>query len=132
MQKCFKRFFKAVDGASAVEFAMILPVFVTMVMGTIQMGIVYYQAGTVQFALEEAARQVMVNPDMSSGQIQSSIENKLEDLTSQTVTVTYSLDNSGPISVAQVNASFSIQVVIPFVPSFSIPFNAQTQIPLLS
>ncbi|MEQ1755219.1 MAG: TadE/TadG family type IV pilus assembly protein [Micropepsaceae bacterium] len=123
---------KANGGASAVEFAMILPVFVTMVMGTIQMGIVYYQAGTVQFALEEAARQVMVNPDMSSGQIQTSIESKLADLTSQTVTVTYSLDNSGPISVAQVNASFSIQVVIPFVPSFSIPFNAATQIPLLS
>ena len=132
MKTCFKRFAAATGGASAVEFAMILPVFVSMVMGTIQMGIVYYQAGTVQFALEEAARQVMVNPDMSSGQIQTSIENKLADLTSQSVTVTYSLDNSGPISIAQVNASFSIQVVIPFVPSFSIPFNAQTQIPLLS
>ena len=132
MIKRLSRIWRANGGASAVELAMILPVFVTMVMGTIQMGIVYYQAGTVQFALEEAARQVMVNPDMSSGQIQSSIENRLADLTSQSVTVTYSLDNSGPISIAQVNASFSIQVVIPFVPAFSIPFNAETQIPLLS
>lgn len=132
MTLVLRRFRKADGGASAVEFALILPVFVTMVMGTIQMGIVYYQASTVQFALEETARKVMVAPNMSSGQIQTSITQQLQTLTSQTVTVTYSLDNSGPIAIAQVSASFSIAVVIPFVPAFSIPFNAVSRIPLLS
>lgn len=120
------------DGASAVEFALILPAFVTMVMGTIQMGLVFYQASTVQFALEETARKVMVAPGMTYSQIQTSITDQVRQLTSQTVTVTYSIDSSGPIAIAQLNASFTIQVVIPFVPQFSIPFNAESRIPLLS
>ena len=132
MTTMFRRFRNARDGTSAVEFALILPVFVTMVLGTIQMGIVFYQANTVQFALEETARQLMVTPGMSSGQITTSIKAQVQQLTSQTVTVTYSVDSSGPISIAQVNAAFSIQVVIPFVPAFTIPFNAESRVPLLS
>lgn len=120
------------DGASALEFAMIFPIFIAMVLGTIQMGIVYYTAGSVQFALDQAARSVMVNPAMSSGQVQTAIANQLETLTAQDVTVTYSVDNSGAVPVGEVNAAFSIDVVIPFVPSFSISFNAETHIPLLS
>ena len=132
MKKLLKAFWQADNGASAVEFAMILPVFVTMTLGTIQMSIVYYQAGSVQFALEETAREVMINPSMSLNQIETSIEAKVESLTSQQVSVTYTVDNSGPVSIAQVNATFSIQVVIPFVPAFTVPFDAETHIPLLS
>ena len=127
-----RAFGAARDGASALEFAIILPVFVTMVLGTIQMGIVFFKAGSVQFALEEAARQVMVDPDMSASQIQVAIENKLESLTQQDITVTYSVDSSGAVAVAQLNAQFGIEVVIPFVPGFSINFDAETHIPLLS
>lgn len=132
MTRLLSRFRRCRDGASAVEFALILPVFVTMVLGTIQMGIVFYQANTVQFALEETARRLMVEPSMSSGQIETSIKTQVQQLTSQTVTVTYSVDSSGPISIAQVNAAFSIQVVIPFVPTFTIPFTAESRVPLLS
>ena len=127
-----RAFGAARDGASALEFAIILPVFVTMVLGTIQMGIVFFKAGSVQFALEEAAREVMVDPDMSASQIQVAIKNKLESLTQQDITVTYSVDSSGAIDVAQLNAQFNIEVVIPFVPGFSINFDAVTHIPLLS
>ena len=126
-----RRFQRACEGATAVEFAMVLPVFVTMALGTIQMGIAFYQASTVQFALEETARKVMVTPTMTSGQIQTSIAQQVHSLTSRTVTVTYSVDSSGPISIARVTANFSIQVAIPFVPAFNIPFNAESRIPLL-
>lgn len=132
MRRLLKCFWKAEQGASAVEFAMILPVFVTMTLGTIQMSIVYYQAGSVQFALEETAREVMVDPSMTFSQIETSIEEKVKSLTAQDVYVTYSVDNSGPVAIAQVNAIFAIEVVIPFVPAFTLPFDAETHIPLLS
>ena len=132
MKRFTRRFCASQAGASAVEFAMVLPIFVTMVLGTIQMAIVYYQAGTVQHALEETAREVMIDPNMTLSQIESSIEVRLEALTSQQVSVTYSVDTSGPVSIAQVNASFTIEVVIPFVPGFSVPFDAETHIPLLA
>lgn len=132
MRRLLKCFWTAEQGASAVEFAMILPVFVTMTLGTIQMSIVYYQAGSVQFALEETAREVMVDPSMTFSQIAMSIEDKVKSLTAQDVSVTYSVDNSGPVAIAQVNATFSIEVVIPFVPAFTLPFDAETHIPLLS
>lgn len=131
MRAFIRRLSGAQGGASAVEFAMVLPIFVTMVLGTIQMGIVYYQAGTVQFALEETARKVMINPNMTLSQIETSIEQRLEVLTSQQVSVTYSVDTSGAIRIARVNARFTIDVVIPFVPGFAVPFDAETRIPLL-
>lgn len=118
-------------GASALEFAILLPVFLTMLFGTIQIGLLFFQAGTVQYALEETARDVMVRQDMTPAQIEGAIRNRLQNLTLVDVQVTYAVETIGDASVARVNASFTQQVIIPLVPTFEVPLTAQASVPLV-
>lgn len=126
----WKRFSSATDGASALEFALVVPVFVAMVLGTIQMGLAYYYAGSVQYALERTARITMVDQDMSAGQAQTAFSNELSTFTDQDIALTYTVDTSGAVPIAELSASYVHQFVVPFVPSFSITFDAETRVPL--
>lgn len=131
MERILSRLIISKDGASALEFAILLPVFVMLLFGTVQLGLLFYQAGTVQHALEETAREVMVVQEMTPAQVEASIRSRLEDLTSVDVTVTYDVESVGDASVAHVNAAFTLDVFIPFVPSFSVPIDAHTSVPVV-
>lgn len=132
MSGFLSRFAVSKAGASALEFAILLPVFVMLVMGTVQLGLLFYQAGTVQHALEETARDVMVAQQMTPSQVESAIKGRLEKLTSVDVLVTYSVHAVGDASVAHVNATFTLDLIIPFVPAVSVPMAAHTSIPIAS
>jgi len=128
--RVLKRLLRSVDGASALEFALVLPVFAAMLFGTIQMGMAYYYAGTVQYALERTARIVMVDQDMSTGQVQSAFTNELSTFTDQDIALNYSVDDSGDIPIGVFTADYQHEFIIPFVPSFSVTFNTVTRVPL--
>ena len=124
------RFCKADDGASALEFALILPVFAAMLFGTIQISLAYYTAGSVQFALERTARITMVDQDMSGTQVQAAFDAQLATLTNEDVSINYTVDSSGDIPIAIFAASYTHHFVIPFVPVFDITFPVETRVPL--
>lgn len=128
--RTMKRFCNATGGASALEFALVLPVFATMLFGTIQMGLAFYFAGSVQYALERTARLTMVEQDMSASQVQTAFSNELAPFTDQNIDVSYNVDNSGDVPIAQLTANYQHDFVIPFVPSFSVTFTADTRVPL--
>ena len=51
---------KREDGAAAVEFALVLPIFIALVFGIIQYGFYFWTAETANSAAREAARRVVV------------------------------------------------------------------------
>lgn len=126
----WKRFSAAEDGASALEFALVLPVFAAMLFGTIQMGLAFYFAGSVQFALERTARLTMVDQDMSAGQVQTAFSNELAPFTDQDITINYVVDDTGDVPIAEFTAAYVHEFIIPFVPTFSVTFDVETRVPL--
>ena len=54
--KTLVRYSKAEEGASAAEFAMVLPVLLLLVLGLIQFGMLMFTATQLHWATEEAAR----------------------------------------------------------------------------
>lgn len=124
-----KSFWKSTGGASALEFALVLPVFAAMLFGTVQMGLAYYFAGSVQYALERTARLTMVDQDMSASQVQTAFSNELASFTDQDIDVNYAVDNSGDIPIAQLTANYQHEFIIPLIPTFSITFTAETRVP---
>lgn len=123
-------FWRNDGGASALEFALVLPVFAAMMFGTIQMGIAFYYAGTVQYALERTARLTMIEQDMSSGQVQTAFDNELSTFTDQNIVINYVVDESGDVPIAEFTAAYVHEFIIPFVPTFSITFDVETRVPL--
>jgi len=130
--RSWKRFFSATSGASALEFALVLPVFAAMMFGSIQMGLAYYHAGSVQYALERTARIAMVDQDMSTGEVQSAFQNELSTFTDQDIELSYTIDSSGAVPIAALSATYQHEFVIPFVPSFTIDFPVESRVPYVA
>ena len=63
--KILRRWSAAVSGcrkgATAVEFALVVPVFLVMVMGVVEVGRVLWIKATMQHAVEQTTRYFMVN-----------------------------------------------------------------------
>ena len=57
----FRRFVRASDGVAAVEFALVVPVFVMFCMGIIEGGRMMWIRNSIQTATEEAARYAMAH-----------------------------------------------------------------------
>ena len=71
--------YKLVDqrGASAVEFAIVLPLLVLFVFGIIEFGIIFYDKAMITNASREGARKGIVfrDPRVTVGEIQSVVNN---------------------------------------------------------
>jgi len=130
MRSLLSRFRTSTDGASALEFALVFPLFASMTFGSIQMGLAYYTAGSVQHALERTARVTMVDQDMSASQVQAQFATQLAPFTDQNIPINYSVDTSGAIPIAIFTATYTHSFVIPLIPAFSIPFPVETRVPL--
>ena len=50
------------DGGSAVEFALLIPFLLVLIIGIYEFGRAYWVQNTLQFAAEQTARCVMANP----------------------------------------------------------------------
>lgn len=128
-----KRFLRPIwqdeSGASALEFAMTLPAFVMLVFGTIQMGYAFFCGSTVQYALERVAREVMVDSSMTQSVVQSHFDTQLKSMKGPKATISYTVDDTGPIPIAQLTATYNHKVVIPLVPEFTLTFTSDTRVP---
>jgi Flp pilus assembly protein TadG len=130
MRNIIRQFRLHQGGASALEFAIIFPVFSAMLFGTIHMGIAFYYAGSVQYALERTARLTMVDQDMTAMQVQTAFDNEVSVFTDQNIVVNYSVDTSGDVPIAALNTTYAYEVIVPFVPTFTLTFDAQARVPL--
>lgn len=125
----FKRMLRADDGAMAVEFALILPVFLGMLFGTLEIGNILYAKSTLQQGIESAGRYAMVNTDATTAEIKAEAVSKSSHLNSlsPTFTVTQTTVGGIPYSVISVSADYS--VITPFFDGSTINLSSQVTVP---
>lgn len=63
------------EGAAAVEFALVIPILLTMIWGMFQVSLLYQANAGVQNALGEAARYATIWPTPSDADITAAIQN---------------------------------------------------------
>lgn len=124
-----RSFWRDQGGASALEFAMTLPAFAMLTFGTIQLGYAFFCGSSVQYALEQVARTVMVDNTMTQSSAQSQFDAQLKSLGAPHATLSYTVDTSGPIPIARLQATYAAKVNIPMIPEFTMNFVADTSVP---
>lgn len=90
-----RKFFHREDGASAAEFALVLPVFLLFTFGLIEFGMLFYTSTQLHWATEDAARCSSVRPDC-----------KTTNATNNALVVTWARNHYRGLSVANF-ASFT-------------------------
>lgn len=124
------RFLRRSDGTSAIEFALLAPVFFAMVFTLIQLGWCYFNAASVQWALDRATRIAAIDPDVTQGDLQTFISSELAGLTNKQVSLSYSVDTSGTLPILELGTVYTHSMHIPFVDDYTLSFNLNTSTPL--
>ena len=116
-------------GGGVSPYLYLLPAFVMLIFGTIQLGYAFFCGSTVQFALERVARTVMVDNTMTQSTAQSQFNTELSSMSGPHATLTYTVDTSGPVPIVRLVSTYQHVVTSPLIPQFTLTFVADTRVP---
>ena len=119
-------------GATAVEFAMVAPIFIIMVAGVFEMGRAMWIKSSMQYAVEETTRYAIVNTSASTSTLAtyastaySSSGNSISGATFAATQTTVS-----GITYISITGSYDFTVIIPLVPFPDVTLSAKSRIPI--
>lgn len=129
--KAHKRSLWDESGATALEFALVIPVFVALLLGTFQVAWVMHCAGTVRWSLESNARSLLLDPTVTQDQLSTAVLGKLSGLVDTSlVTVTLVTDTTTTgAPVLRASTTYQPRLSIPFVASWPLTLRATTAVP---
>jgi Flp pilus assembly protein TadG len=120
------------DGAAAVEFALVVSAFLSLILGIAYVSIMAFNTLTIDRAVKLASRQAEINSSATQSDIASTINNYLTANGLSTATVTYTVGLSGGINTANISASYQQNYSIPFIPTIHMTFSSSAVVPQAS
>ncbi len=110
-----RNFKKNENGAAAVEFGFVVPVFIVFMLAIFYLGSTMMQMHSVRYALVKAARSVQLNSALTNSQIQTLVTNKVTELTGA-AGVTVAVNRAGIV-----NGSALTTLTATYPVTFSVP-----------
>lgn len=104
-----RRLIRDERGTALVEFALVLPVFLAVLIGIIEMATFFWTRNTLQFAAEEGVRSAMIDTDAAPSAVKAAVLAKLDGATMDPskVTVSAVLDPYAGVTFMKVTASYA-------------------------
>lgn len=122
------RFGRSTRGATAVKFAIVAPVFIMLVTGTIELSRVMWIKATMQFAAEETSRYALVNTSASTDTLVTYATNVVSSYGVDTTDMTFDVTSSA--STISVQITYTFYSLVPLVAIPDIELSAKSQVPL--
>ena len=117
-------------GATAVEFALVAPVFLIMVLGTIELSRALWIKATMQFAMEETSRYALVNTGATTSTLESYATTIISNYGVPTSGMTVSATSTA--TYISIQASYTFQTIIPLLSIPDISLTAMSRVPISS
>lgn len=127
--KRWRAFRRDGQGSAAVEFALVAPILLTLILGMLMLGIAYYQGMSVQWSLERSLRTAMIDPEVSAQEIEDRMLEELGDIPVDTLVFDYNIEDSGDVPLAVATVDYDVPLQIPFIPAVSLHFTAESAMP---
>ena len=105
-------------GIAAVEFAMVLPIFIAIVFGIFQIGWAQHKLSTIRFAMERASRGLMIDPNLTEAELRTAVTSRLSSTADPNVTITLNIVEGDGGSVARLTGAYTSQIGVPGVATF--------------
>ena len=117
------------SGAAAVEFAFVFPLLIMLVLGVYAVGAVMHSISSVRYALEETGRMLQMNHSLTESDLQTALNEKLENLGKQEVTLSVTLEKDAYGSdIARLTASYPYTIAVPFIPEYEGAYQQTAQV----
>ncbi|HEX4709449.1 TadE/TadG family type IV pilus assembly protein [Phenylobacterium sp.] len=119
------------SGATALEFALVVPVFIALLIGAFQVSWVMHAAATVRWSLESSARTLLLDPTTTEDQLRALVSAKLAGLVNTSdVTVTLVSDTTtAGAPVLRASSDYRPTLSIPLVGHWNLDLRATTVVP---
>lgn len=121
-----RRFWRDASGAAALEFALVMPVFCAIMFGIFEFGWAQHKLSSIRFAMESAARTLVIDSTTSETTLSNAVKAKLNGMADQNVTITKGsvvTDASGA-KVVKLTGTYTSSIGIPGMAT--IPINWST------
>jgi Flp pilus assembly protein TadG len=103
-------------GSVAVEFAILLPVFLLFVLGIAEFGRALWIRQAMQFAVEEATRYGLADSTLTTSQVNAKASSVFSSLSSESVTFSTTTSSSSMTVSATDSFTFLVPDLLPFGP----------------
>lgn len=126
-----ERWRSARRGATALEFALVAPLFVMMLVGIVQLGLMLHAANTVQWSLERAARTALVAGAPDQATLQAVVDGVLaQSAPGAALAITWTVDTSGSVPLARITGTYVHRMDVPMLPSMNARFPVDVTVAL--
>jgi Flp pilus assembly protein TadG len=113
---------KSNTGVSAVEFALVFPLFLLFIFGIINTGQAYYTLSSLSYSVERAGRYAMINPSATSTQIIQQAQTNFYSINVSAATFTTASSTSGGVNYMTITARCPFS----FLPARLFPYGTIT------
>ena len=109
------------NGSTSVEFTLVAPVFIAIILSVFGLGFTAMQMHTVHFALVKAARAVSLNSSLTQAQVQTLVTTRMANLTGGSgVTVSVVTTGAGSTNSSKtITANYPITFTVPLVGTYT-------------
>ncbi|MBT4890097.1 MAG: pilus assembly protein [Rhodospirillales bacterium] len=123
--------FRSRRAATAVEFALVMPIFLIMVIGIFEMSRAMWIKASMQFAAEETTRYAIVNTGETTATLETyalaELGNSGMNISGASFTATKTV--SGSITYVDVSGTYTFSSMVPLVPFPDTVLSAKSRVP---
>jgi Flp pilus assembly protein TadG len=127
-----RRFLRATDGAAAVEFAIIVPVFILFCVGIFEAGRMMWIRNSIQTATEEAARFAMAHTTSTDEELVALAADYFDSVSMDAPTFTVVRDTTGGVDFVTVSGTYTFEFNFTFFDFGNIELDGKARVPLIS
>jgi len=102
-------------GVASLEFAILAPVLIVMLIGTVDFGRMFYTRQGLEYATEEAARYYTLNPSSTTTTVTSYLQGKMPGGMGPSVVVAYAdttnCNSNAYVTCTTITATYSFSLV---------------------
>jgi Flp pilus assembly protein TadG len=118
-------------GSAAVEFALVMPVALMILVGTIEVGRALWIRSTLQFAAEETVRYAMVHRSASDAELTDFTLDHMAGVNPGGVQVTTARETVNGTDFVILNATYQFQYLSALIPGEPFVLTGSSRVPLL-
>jgi Flp pilus assembly protein TadG len=127
----WRRLRAGTDGAALVEFAVVSPVLLTLILALIDVGRMYYVRQSLEFATQEGARYYRLNPTAASSTVTTFLKAKMAGGMGTGVSVAYAdtanCNGNASVTCTVITASYSFSPVTAYLGIGTTSLQARSQ-----
>jgi Flp pilus assembly protein TadG len=134
LSSLLRRFARASEGAAAVEFAIIVPVFILFCMGILEGGRMMWIRNSIQTATEEAARYAMAHTTATDANLIDKAEEYFGSVSidSPPDTFTVARDTANGMNFVTISGVYTFQYLFTFFDFGDVQLAGKARVPLVS